>query len=368
VTALGFAPAPSLNNPSRARAGGGRGTATRLPSGRWQARYRDAAGKRYSHSFTTRAAAVRWKAAGEAAVRRGTHTEPPVVIDEPAPCLPPLARVPGSRTRRVKKVSGDWYQAIEAHIVHVRAGGGSSGSVRLRRHCLYDLADQVAPAGPWDVKPAQLAGFLSRQDWSPETRKSARTTLRRFYAWAEDAEHVELSPARKLPTVRIPAGRPRPTPDRVLAEALAAADPRQRLMLLLAAHAGLRRAEVAQVHTRDLVERELRVTGKGGVVRVVPIGGELADLLEAAPAGFLFPGRVDGHVSPGYVGFLLKRLLGDEWSGHTLRHRFASRAYAGTRDLRAVQELLGHSKPETTMRYTAIPDGALRAAAAAAYE
>jgi len=36
-------------------------------------------------------------------------------------------------------------------------------------------------------------------------------------------------------------------------------------------------------------------------------------------------------------------------------------------DLRAVQELLGHSKPETTMRYTTIPDGALQAAAAAAY-
>jgi len=53
--------------------------------------------------------------------------------------------------------------------------------------------------------------------------------------------------------------------------------------------------------------------------------------------------------------------------GHTLRHRYASRAYAGTRDLRAVQTLLGHSKPETTLRYTAIPDGGLQAAAAAAY-
>jgi integrase/recombinase XerC len=37
-----------------------------------------------------------------------------------------------------------------------------------------------------------------------------------------------------------------------------------------------------------------------------------------------------------------------------------SRAYAQTRDLRAVQALLGHSKPETTARYTLVPDGALR--------
>jgi len=347
--------------------GAGRPNATQLPSGRWQTRYRDAEGKRHSHSFATKGAALRWKADGEAAVLRGDHVAPVVVVEPPVVRLPPLGRVPGRHGRRVKRVSTDWYRAIEAHIVHLRAGGSPSGTVRLRRHYLYDLADQVAPTGPWEVTPGQLAGFLSRQDWAVETRKSARSTLRAFYTWAEDAEHVALSPARKLLSVRIPAGKPRPAPDRVFTAALDAADPRQRLMLLLAAHAGLRRAEVAQVHTRDLVERELRVRGKGGVVRIVPIGGELAELLEAAPAGFVFPGTTDGHLSPDHVGKLLKRLLGEDWSGHTLRHRYASRAYAGTRDLRAVQELLGHSKPETTMRYTTIPDGALQAAAAAAY-
>jgi integrase len=49
-------------------------------------------------------------------------------------------------------------------------------------------------------------------------------------------------------------------------------------------------------------------------------------------------------------------------SGSTLRHRFAMRAYMSERDLRAVQELLGHAKPETTARYAAVPDGALLAA------
>ena len=49
---------------------------------------------------------------------------------------------------------------------------------------------------------------------------------------------------------------------------------------------------------------------------------------------------------------------------HTLRHRFATTAYGVERDLRAVQELLGHSKPETTARYVAVPEGALRTAVA----
>lgn len=62
------------------------------------------------------------------------------------------------------------------------------------------------------------------------------------------------------------------------------------------------------------------------------------------------------------VGKVLARLLGQGWSAHTLRHAAASRWYAVERDLRAVQELLGHSKPETTARYTAVPGDARRAA------
>jgi site-specific recombinase XerC len=46
------------------------------------------------------------------------------------------------------------------------------------------------------------------------------------------------------------------------------------------------------------------------------------------------------------------------------RHRFATTAYAAERDLLAVQQLLGHSRPEVTARYTALPGDALRAAGA----
>ncbi|MBA2774731.1 MAG: site-specific integrase [Nocardioidaceae bacterium] len=51
-------------------------------------------------------------------------------------------------------------------------------------------------------------------------------------------------------------------------------------------------------------------------------------------------------------------MLGAGWSGHKLRHRFATTAYAAERDLLAVQQLLGHSRPEVTARYTALPGDA----------
>ena len=94
-------------------------------------------------------------------------------------------------------------------------------------------------------------------------------------------------------------------------------------------------------------------TRKAWVGQVEPEGDVDPVPGAAAAGGWLFPGQVDGHLSPDYVGTLLRRLLGRGYSAHTLRHRFASRAYAGTRDLLAVQNLLGHSKPETTQRYIA---------------
>ncbi len=141
-------------------------------------------------------------------------------------------------------------------------------------------------------------------------------------------------------------------------------------MLMFAAYAGLRVSEVARVRFEDIVGDSLRVHGKGGRDRVVPLHPVLLEAVTVAAAGasagWIFPGRWDSHVTPQNVTVRMKRLLGPGWSGHTLRHRFASRAYAADRDLRAVQELLGHSKPETTARYTAVPDGALRAAVMAA--
>lgn len=255
-------------------------------------------------------------------------------------------------------------EALTAYRDHMLSAGLSPGTIRLR---LYQL-DRFASCATVSLLCAStddLIGFLSVQDWKPDTRKAMRSAFRSFYAWALAHEYVANDPSLKLPKVRVPKGEPRPVPEAILAKALEVADDETWRMLVLGAYAGLRRAEIARVHSQEVTDQGLRVTGKGGHTRVVPIHPLVGQALDGVN-GWAFPSSVrpGRPVGPDYVHDRVSSVLPSPWSTHTLRHRFASRAYAGTRDLRAVQMLLGHSTPETTARYVLVPDDMLKATVA----
>lgn len=123
---------------------------------------------------------------------------------------------------------------------------------------------------------------------------------------------------------------------------------------------------------------QLIVNGKGGRRRIVPISDELAQLIRRGAAGdtpsmaafdwgtsgWLFPDGNGGHLTPGWVGELVARAWPEGCAMHSLRHRFATRAYRGSRNLLAVQTLLGHANVSSTQRYTEVVDDEIRAAAA----
>lgn len=258
------------------------------------------------------------------------------------------------------------HQHIHAYSTHLLAAGTAPSTVRLRTYYLDRLAD--ARGDLLGLATADLAEFLSTPSWSPETRKSARSTVRGFYAWAHDEDLVDVDPARRLPAVRVPRPLPRPVPLRVFAEALMRADVRGRRALLLMRYTGLRRSEVAQLHTDQVTELHdgtaaVVLRGKGGRVRGVPLHPKVASAL-AGVHGFVFPSTrtPSGHLSPGALGDLVSDLLGPGWSGHTLRHRAASDWFAVDRDLITVQRLLGHASVATTQIYVAPPPDALTAA------
>lgn len=257
-----------------------------------------------------------------------------------------------------------WGYALAGYETAQQAAGRSPGTIRLHRHYLNQLRE--LHRDPWSITTPQLRQLLSNPRWQPETRRSARAALRGFYRWAHGDGLIELDPALPLEPIRVPAGVPRPAPEQLVEQLLQTSDRRIRLMVMLAAWGGLRAAEIARLHSRDLVGDELLVKGKGGKVRPVPIVDPRLLVELQRVEGWVFPNGLGGPLTPGHVSRLLSAAMPPGWTAHTLRHRCATVAYAGTRDLLAVSQLLGHSRPETTQRYVRLPADALRAAAAAA--
>jgi len=127
---------------------------------------------------------------------------------------------------------------------------------------------------------------------------------------------------------------------------------------------GLRVSEAAglDVSGLDRAQQTVRVLGKGGKERIVPYGRRAATALEAylaerAERGPLFTSRRGRRLTVRSIHSIVKRSAAASGitrrvSPHTLRHTFATHLLDAGADLRAIQELLGHSRLSTTQRYT----------------
>lgn len=261
-----------------------------------------------------------------------------------------------------------WRKNIEGWTDTLRAAGLSAQTIKSRRYKMVHLAALLMPSGPEDVTTEQIVQVFARQQWKPETRKAYRNTISSFFRWLHKSGRRSDDPSLDVPRVKKPHAHPRPCPDRYIAVAMEMATSSERLMIRLGAECGLRRGEIAAVHSDDVVAdsagRSLIVRGKGDKQRIVPLPDDLACIIMDA-RGYLFAGRFGGHVEESYIGDHISRLLPDGYAAHTLRHRFATTAYAATHDLFVVAELLGHESVETTEHYVAMPDGRLREATAA---
>ena len=259
----------------------------------------------------------------------------------------------------------DWAAAINRYQQSLRVGDYPKGTIYLRGYHLRRFAARTGKP-PQMIEREDVIAFLDVPTWAASYRRSFRVTLRSFFKWAKRERIVKRNPMKGIGSVPAPIGKPRPAPESAVRAAQTYPDPRVPTMVRLAAYAGLRCCEICRVHRSDVVGSEeaykLRVLGKGRKVRVIPITNALAHEIQAAH-GWLFPGLIDGHLSASYVSKLVSRALPDGWTAHTLRHRFASRAYIGAgKDIRAVQELLGHASVQTTQIYTAVDDDVMRAA------
>jgi integrase/recombinase XerC len=142
---------------------------------------------------------------------------------------------------------------------------------------------------------------------------------------------------------------------------------RDRAILEMLYSSGLRVSELTgmNIEDLDLTSGMLRVMGKGGKQRIVPLGSKamsaaeeyLASRGQAAISGALFLNSRGNRINRRSVArivdaHVLKIAAFKRISPHTLRHTFATHMLEGGADLRAIQELLGHASLSTTQKYT----------------
>ncbi len=229
---------------------------------------------------------------------------------------------------------------------------------------------------PWsEMRPHHLSSLVSRlhaKGLSPRTLQRMLSSLRSFFRFLEKQGVVDGNPAAAAKSPK--KSNPLPnTLDADMAMKLLDFKPENTLekrdvaMMELFYGSGVRLSELVEADIRDLdfASGLMRVTGKGGKTRVVPLGAQsikaiqsyLATRLKTTPDAALFVSRDGPRVSRRTVQQRLKRQsmlrLGTNMlHPHMLRHSFASHLLESSGDLRAVQEMLGHADIATTQIYT----------------
>ena len=218
-----------------------------------------------------------------------------------------------------------------------------------------------------ELRPSQVVAFVETLPKTKSSRAQARAALGAYWRLCDRQD----GPERAIRVPRRPRMRCRALDDHtaaVLASLARRRGDREGLAVLLGLYAGLRRAEIASLRWRQIDGGWLTVLGKGDVERSIPLHPVLVEALGAfrrchpaeGPHGrdWIFPGRFGGPVNPttvwGWVRDLSRTAGLDPVATHVLRHTALAVANDNTHDLRAVQELAGHARPETTAGYTRV--------------
>ncbi|MEC8164801.1 MAG: tyrosine recombinase XerC [Pseudomonadota bacterium] len=206
----------------------------------------------------------------------------------------------------------------------------------------------------------------------------ALSVLRGFFFWLERNDRARNHAIRTIRTPKQPHAVPKPLDE---ADATAAVDDigilasepwiadRDIAVMTLLYGCGLRISEaLGLTHAQAPFGDSIRVLGKGGKERMVPVLPVVREAIEAyitscpyslAADEALFRGARGGPLGARVIQRQMQKLRGllglpDTATPHAMRHSFATHLLAGGGDLRSIQELLGHASLSTTQRYTAV--------------
>lgn len=266
--------------------------------------------------------------------------------------------------------------------------GLASNSLAAYRSDLAKLADFLGDKEARAVSLDDLRSFVDHLRASGQSNRSiARqiTAIRGFLGFLLEEGEIEQNPAELLISPKIGSSLPKYLDTAQIEDVLQSPEAdsrtgeRDRAMLELLYAAGLRVSELIKLRVSDFDESAglVRVLGKGGKHRIVPVGASALKAVEQYRNGqrlALLKGRVSPYLFVTARGtamtrqgfWKLLRLHGrsvgicHKLSPHVLRHTFATHLLEGGADLRSVQTMLGHADIGTTQIYTHVMRSRLR--------
>lgn len=264
----------------------------------------------------------------------------------------------------------EWTQSINDWLSYQHAIGRSAETLRTRWY-------QISRFSRITNKPIDrvtgddvISYFLRNDDMRLDAKRGVRSCVKSFYDWAIEHGIASGNPIDTVPVIPMSSPAGLICPESAINEALKSSDEDQVLTVMLGAWLGLRRIEMTTINTeRDILdnpdEMRIMIHGKGKKERSLPVPAELARKIRSRPAGWLFPGKIDGHAGVDYVAKRVQWATG--YPSHSLRRRFATMTYYRTGcNIILVSKMLGHSNIATTMHYIGLDNGQMRLAVEAA--
>ena len=245
------------------------------------------------------------------------------------------------------------------------------------------------------IAAAELRAYLAfrreprndNEGLSPRSLSQSLSSIRAFHRYLDHRLDTPNAAIGLVRGPRIKVGAPRPVSEDQAHGLIAelSLDPdredwevaRDEAVLTLLWGCGLRISEGLSLTRRDApLEFSLRITGKGGKTRIVPVLDIVRERIDAylavlpftlEPDDPLFRAKRGGPLSPRHVQATMQTLRGrlglsDRATPHALRHSFATHLLGAGADLRSIQDLLGHASLSTTQRYTQVDAAGLLAA------
>jgi integrase/recombinase XerC/integrase/recombinase XerD len=203
-----------------------------------------------------------------------------------------------------------------------------------------------------------LSFLSSLRSYRPRTLHRIISTLSSFYRFLYAQKAVDSNPLVAIERPRVKEKEIVYMKHSQVLDLLASIPNfRDRLIVRTIYATGVRVSELSGIRLEDIdfEEHTIRVKGKGGKIRTVFIDGETLDDIRVFAGerreGPLFPGQMGNPISPRTIQFIFRKYAPTGITPHKLRHSYASELYTRSRNLRVVQENLGHSSIKTTEIY-----------------